>query len=150
MSRKCPLKMSAQLFSDNYIRICSFISLSQVICPPETAFLQFVWDNTDHNINIVDSQNKHYGLGSIVVANGNSSSESKQRKPGPRNKKQSWPIVDFNESIRVRKYIAQDKRACKQIFCGQLCSKSLKTIFQTLYRTALAFTSNIVQAGWAT
>ena len=44
-------------------------------------------------------KNTHHSLGSIVVANGNFSSESKQREAVPRNKKQSWSSVDFKESI---------------------------------------------------
>lgn len=44
-------------------------------------------------------KNTHHSLGSIVVASGNFSSESKQREAVPRNKKQSWSTVDFKESI---------------------------------------------------
>ena len=93
------LKISAQLFSYNYIRIRSLSlrfkqnviedqSIAQVICPPETEFLQLVEDNTDHNINTIDGKNRDHDLGSIVVANGNFSSESQQTKV-IRSKKQS-------------------------------------------------------------
>ena len=41
-------------------------------------FYSLLGDNTDHNINIFDGKNiHHHGLGSIMVANANFSSESK-------------------------------------------------------------------------
>ena len=42
----------------------------EVICPYETTFLQFVGDNTDHDLATVDGKNAHHGLGSIAIANG--------------------------------------------------------------------------------
>ena len=42
----------------------------EVICPYETTFLQFVGDNTDHDLATVDGKNMHHGLGSIATANG--------------------------------------------------------------------------------
>ena len=110
------------------------------------AFLQFVGDNTDHNINTIDGKNTHHRLGSIVVVNGNLSTESIQRKAVPRNKKQSWSNVDFNEGIQIREYIAPDKPALK-LFCGQLSRKNFRTIFQILYGTVLAF-SSVSKLGW--
>ena len=68
-------------------------STSQVICAPKTTSLQFVGDNTDHNIN---TSGTHQGLGPIVVDNGDFSGESKQKKTVPRNKKQISSTVDFN------------------------------------------------------
>ena len=43
----------------------------EVICPYETIFLQFVGDNTDHDLATVNGKNTHNGLGSIAIANGN-------------------------------------------------------------------------------
>ena len=41
-------------------------------------FYSLLGDNSDHNINIYDGKNiHHHGLGSIMVANANFSSESK-------------------------------------------------------------------------
>ena len=91
-------------------------------------------DNTGHNISTINCKNTHHGLGSIVFANGSFSSEFKQRKAVPTNKKQSWSIVDFNEGIQIREYIAPDKPALK-LCGGQLTRNNFKTIFQTLYGT---------------
>ena len=55
-----------------------------------------------------------HGLGSIVVANGNFSSESQQTKVVPRNKKRRWSTIDFNEGTQIREYIAPDKAALKE------------------------------------
>ena len=42
-----------------------------IIYPDETSFLQFISDNTDHNLTILDSKNTHQGLGIIAIANEN-------------------------------------------------------------------------------
>ena len=41
----------------------------EVICPYETTFLQFVGDNTDHDLATVDKKNTHHGFGFIAIAN---------------------------------------------------------------------------------
>ena len=46
----------------------------EIICPDETSFLQFVSDNTGHNLATLDGQNTHHGLGTIAIATKNSSS----------------------------------------------------------------------------
>ena len=46
----------------------------EIICPDETSFLQFVSDNTGHNLATLDGQNTHHGLGTIATATKNSSS----------------------------------------------------------------------------
>ena len=74
----------------------------------------------------------HHGLGSIVVANGNFSSESKQTKAVPRNKKQSWSTVDFNEGIQIREYIAPDKPALKQTFLRPIIQEKFHNNFSNL------------------
>eukprot|EP00794_Sanderia_malayensis_P002755 gene2755-3185_t len=43
----------------------------KIICPEGTSFLQFVADNTDHDLATPDGKNTHHGLGSIAIANGN-------------------------------------------------------------------------------
>ena len=83
------------------------------ISPLNITFLQFVGDHTDHNINTIDDKNMHHGFGSILVAQGNFSSESKKRKAVPRNKKQSWSTVDLKEGILIREYIPLDKPGLK-------------------------------------
>ena len=42
----------------------------EMICPYETTLLQYVGDNTYHNLATVDGKNMHHGLGSIDIANG--------------------------------------------------------------------------------
>ncbi|XP_076800982.1 uncharacterized protein LOC143445626 [Clavelina lepadiformis] len=62
-------------------------SVEEVICPDGTAFLQFVADNTDHDICTIDGKNTHHGLGSIAIANGNFTMQQVGRNRIPREKK---------------------------------------------------------------
>ena len=43
----------------------------KIIYPEGTSFLQYVADNTDHDLATLDGKKTHHGLGSIAVANGN-------------------------------------------------------------------------------
>ena len=42
----------------------------EIICPDGVSFLEFVSDNTDHDLATLDGQNTHHGLGTIAIANG--------------------------------------------------------------------------------
>ena len=92
-------------------------------------------------------KNMHHGFGSIMFVNGNFSSEFKQRKVllHIRNKVGIDFKVFLSENI-----LQQINQLLNKLFCGQLSRKNFRTILQTLCRTALAFSSNSVQAGLAT
>ena len=42
-------------------------STEEVICLYEATFLQFVGDNTDHNLETVDGKNTHHGLVPLLL-----------------------------------------------------------------------------------
>ena len=64
-------------FSSSYDEVVRF---TQNVVPFEKAddviklmtgdFIQYVGDNTDHDINTIEGKNTHHGLGSIIVPNG--------------------------------------------------------------------------------
>ena len=78
----------------------------EIICPDGTAFLQFVSDNTDHDLATLHGKNTHHGLGSIAIANGNFSNVLVYRQRIPRDKKEPWSQVVSNEGIKIIQYIA--------------------------------------------
>ena len=86
----------------------------EIICPHETAFLQYVGDNTDHNLATLDGKNTHHGLGSIAIANGQFSHRKFGRTAVPRDKKENWSEIQFNQGIPIKTYHPPDKLALKQ------------------------------------
>ena len=70
-------------------------------------FLQYVGDNTDHNMDTIDGKNTHHGLGSIIIANGSFGTKPLLRKDVPRNKKLNWSAVQNNEGIPILEYTQQ-------------------------------------------
>ena len=64
-------------------------SVDEVVCPLGTTFMQYVGDNTDHDIATVDGKNTHHGLGSIAIANGVFADINNQRRPLPRDRKRN-------------------------------------------------------------
>lgn len=71
--------------------------IEDIICPVNTSFLQFVSDNTDHDMATLDGKNTHHGLGSIAIANGDFSTETFERQRIPREKREAWNnIIKFD------------------------------------------------------
>ena len=83
----------------------------EIICPPETTFLQFVGDNTDHDLVTVDGKNTHHGLGSIAIANSTFSNSKIMRQTLPRDKKQSWSDITSMTGIKIKQYNPPDSPA---------------------------------------
>ena len=54
----------------------------------------------------IDGKNTHQGLGSIAIANGSFAEILVSRKRVPRDKKEAWCKVNFNEGIQIIQYIA--------------------------------------------
>ena len=77
-----------------------------IIFPDGTSFLQFVSDNTDHDMATLDGKNTHHGLGSIAIANGVFSDVSTLRKKIPRDKKEAWSNITPNKGIEIVEYLA--------------------------------------------
>lgn len=81
------------------------------MCPQGTSFLQFVSDNSDHDLATLDGKNTHHGLGSIAIANGNFSNVQRCYSKVPRDKKLNWKDVNFNTGIPIHQYIEPDMPA---------------------------------------
>ena len=64
-------------------------------------FIQYVGDNTDHDMNTIVGKNTHHGLGSIIVINGAFSSIHVRKEKAPRNQKQNWVSVPNDEGIPI-------------------------------------------------
>ena len=67
-------------------------------------FIQYVGDNTDHDINTIDGKNTHHGLGSIAVSNGRFGFDPTRRPCVPRMRRASWTTVPNNEGIPILDY----------------------------------------------
>ena len=86
-------------------------SVDEVVCPLGTTFMQYVGDNTDHDIVTVDGKNTHHGLGSIAIANGVFADINNQRRPLPRDRKKKWSEIVLNEGIQIKQYHSPDTTA---------------------------------------
>lgn len=71
-----------------------------------TSFLQFVSDNTDHDMATLDGKHTHHGLGSIAIANGDFTTETFERQRIPREKREAWKNIKFNDGIKIVQYTA--------------------------------------------
>ena len=78
----------------------------EIICPEGTSFLQFVSDNTDHDLATLDGKNTHHGLGTIAIANGKFSDCQTQRQRVPRDKVEKWSDIESNSGIKIVQYFA--------------------------------------------
>lgn len=88
---------------------------NDIASPEGTTFIQYVGDNTDHDLATIDGKNTHHGLGSISIANGNFSNENYMRCTLPRDKKQKWSSIITNKGIPIKNYFHGDTSALKKI-----------------------------------
>ena len=87
----------------------------EIICPDGASFLQFVSDNTDHDLAILDGQNTHHGLGTIAIANGKFSNCSIQRQKIPRDKVEKWLDIKSSNRIKIVQYYTPNIPALTKI-----------------------------------
>ena len=78
----------------------------RIYLPRRYFFLQYVADNTDHDIATLDGKDTHHGRGSIAIANGEFTSGSFKRQKIPRDKRQAWKDVKSNDGINIIQYMA--------------------------------------------
>ena len=110
-------------------------TIEEVICPQETAFLQYVGDNTDHDLATVDGKNTHHGLGSIAIANGKFSDRKIGRAAVPRDKKENWSDITSNQGIPIKPYHPPDKTSLKQAILTPIIPEKLKYSFVNILWT---------------
>ena len=85
-------------FKQNIIR---FENSDDIVTAHSNSFVQFVGDNTDHDINTIDGKRTHHGLGSIMVFNGAFGFKPGYRKSIPRQARENWSSVVNNEGIPI-------------------------------------------------
>ena len=87
----------------------------EIICPEGTSLLQFVSDNTDHDLATLDGKNTHHGLETIAIANGKFSNCQTQRQRVPRDKVEKWSDIESNSGIKIVQYFAPNIPALTKI-----------------------------------
>ena len=78
------------------------------MCPEGTSFLQFVSDNTDHDLATLDGKQTHHGLGSLAIANGRFTGKSLPMQRIPRDKKENWSTIKGINGIKMHQYLEPD------------------------------------------
>jgi hypothetical protein len=81
--------------------------INDILCPDGTTSIQFVGDNTDHDLATIDGKNTHHGLGSIAITNGNFIGQTKKKKL-PRDKRDNWSDIHFDNHIEILQYYSSD------------------------------------------
>ena len=79
-------------------------NVDNVLLSQKGEFIQYVGDNTDHDINTIDGKNTHHGLGSIIISNGSFGNQPIERNRVPRLSKQNWSTVTNNEGIPILEF----------------------------------------------
>ena len=87
----------------------------EIICPDGVSFLEFVSDNTDHDLATLDGQNTHHGLGTIAIASGKFSNCSVQRQKIPQDKVEKWLDIKSNNGIKIVQYYTPNIPALTKI-----------------------------------
>ena len=80
----------------------------EVICPEGTTFLEFVADNTNHDMAALDGKGTHHQLESIAIANGGHISATCPTHRVPRDRKENWGDIKSYEGIKIRQYFEPD------------------------------------------
>ena len=88
--------------------------INNILCPEGTTSIQFVGDNTDHDLATIDGKNTHHGLGSISIANGNFIEKSNKKRL-PRDKKDYWSNINFDNQITISQFYSSDVPVLSQI-----------------------------------
>ena len=86
-----------------------------IICSERTSPLQFVSDNTDHNLATLGGQNTHHGLSTIAIANGKFSNCSSQQQKIHRDKLEKWLDIKSNNGIKIVQYYTPNIPALTKI-----------------------------------
>ena len=76
----------------------------EIMSPEGTSFLQYVSDNSDHDLATLDGKQTHHGLGSLAIANGNFTNNSLPADRIPRDKREKWSEVEGKRGIEIHEY----------------------------------------------
>ena len=99
-----------------------------VIFPEGTKFLQFVADNTDHDMAALDGRRAHHVLGSITIVSCGYISATCPAHRVPSDKKGNWSEIKSCEGIKIGQYFGPGVSALARAILrpitrvGKLCS----------------------------
>ena len=94
----------------------------EVIYPGGTTFLQFVADNTDHDMAALDGVGTHHGLGSVTIAGGGRISATCPAHRVPRDGKGNWGGIESCGGIKIHRCFGPGDLPWR----GQSCGQSLR------------------------
>ena len=110
----------------------------EVICPCETTFLQFVGNNTDHDLANFDGENTHHGLASIAIGNGKFSNSKFIGQAILREKKYNWSDIASNKGIERKQFNSPDVPALARIQLVKVSSMTVPLLFCGIVHMCLA------------
>ena len=103
----------------------------EIIYPKGSSFLQYVSDNTDHNITTLDGKDTHHGPGSTAMANGEimSASFRRQKQKIPQDKREAWKDVKSNDCIKIIQYVAPNVPSLTKAILKPLVQVSINNLY---------------------
>ena len=81
--------------------------INDILCPESTTSIQFVGDNTDHDLATFDRKNAHHGVGSISIAKENFIGHTNKKRL-PRDRKDNWSIINFDNQVKISQFYSSD------------------------------------------
>ena len=91
--------------------------------------MQYVGDNTDHDIATTNDENTHQGLGSIAIAGGKFSNLDTRQTPLPREKNIDGLKIESTQDISIKEYFAPDRPVLNQIVLHPVVEVQFKASF---------------------
>ena len=101
----------------------------EVICPCETSFLQFVGNNTDHDLANFDGENTHHGLASIAITNGKFSNSKFIGQAILREKKYNCSDIASNKGIEIKQFNSPAVPSLARIQLVKVSSMTVPLLF---------------------
>ena len=101
----------------------------EVICPCETSFLQFVGNNTDHDLANFDGENTHHGLASIAITNGKFSNSEFIGQAILREKKYNCSDIASNKGIEIKQFNSPAVPSLARIQLVKVSSMTVPLLF---------------------
>ena len=89
-------------------------------------YLQYVGDNTDHDVAIIDGKNTHHSLGNIAMTNRRFSNLNTRKTPLPEEKKQVLSDIESTQVIPTKITMHKASQLSTRLFYIQSFRCSLK------------------------
>ena len=109
--------------------IVIYDATEEVICPCENSFLQFVGNNTDHDLANFDGENTHHGLASIAITNGKFSNSKFIGQAILREKKYNCSDIASNKGIEIKQFNSPAVPSLARIQLVKVSSMTVPLLF---------------------